>query len=66
MASTPGKRETTVAQTKMSLKATKLPADEYALTNNVYINPEDYKTLKPGLSSNGDYVLIKDFVFTLG
>jgi len=51
---------------KFPMKTTKLPADELALTNKVYISPEDFKILKPTLSTLGEYVLVKDFVFTLG
>lgn len=47
---------------KLSLKVNKLPADELALTNKVFVNPEDFKALKPG---PGEYVLLKDFVFTV-
>jgi len=47
---------------KLTLKVNKLPADELALTNKVFVCPEDFKALKTG---PGDYVLIKDFVFTV-
>lgn len=55
-----------MASYKANLKVTKLPSEELGLTNKVYVNPEEYKRFKEVMSSLGDYVLVKDFVFTLG
>jgi vesicle-fusing ATPase len=50
--------------TKVPLKITKLPSDELALTNKVFVSPEDYKVLKGSASALGDFVMLKDFVFS--
>jgi len=49
--------------TKLPLKVAKLPSESLALTNKVYINPADAKLLKKP-EALGNYVLVKDFVFT--
>eukprot|EP01114_Cavostelium_apophysatum_P005910 TRINITY_DN1708_c0_g2_i2.p1 TRINITY_DN1708_c0_g2~~TRINITY_DN1708_c0_g2_i2.p1 ORF type:complete len:741 (+),score=233.24 TRINITY_DN1708_c0_g2_i2:137-2359(+) len=48
-------------------KVTKLPNDELALTNKIYVSPDDYKTFKNAVLASrltGDYIQVKDFVFT--
>lgn len=49
---------------KLFLKATKLPNDDLALTNKVYLSPEDAKKLKTGTSDLGQFCEVKGFVFT--
>jgi len=54
-----------MATVKLALKATKLPNDDLALTNKVYVSPEDAKKLKTGISADlGQFVEVKGFVFT--
>jgi hypothetical protein len=48
---------------KLSLKVTKLPHDNLALTNRVYLSPSDAKVLKRE-DAVGNYIMVKDFVFT--
>jgi hypothetical protein len=49
---------------KLALKAVKLPSDDLALTNKVFLSPEDFKKLKAGSSDIGNYVSVKGFIFT--
>jgi len=49
---------------RLHVKATKLPNDELALTNKVYMSPEDVKKLKAAVSDFGNFVEVKGFIFT--
>lgn len=48
---------------KLSVKVTKLPNDSLALTNKIFFNPNDAKLFRKE-NSLGNYVQVKDFVFT--
>jgi hypothetical protein len=48
---------------KLAVKVTKLPNDGLALTNKIFFNPADAKLFKKE-NSLGNYVQVKDFVFT--
>jgi hypothetical protein len=50
---------------KLLLKVNKLSSDALALSNKVFVHPDDYKSLKASISSLGDFVLIRDWVFTI-
>jgi len=50
--------------TKIFVKATKLPSDDLALTNKVFLSPEDSKKLKSSVSELGNFVDVKGFIFT--
>lgn len=44
------------------MKATKLPADELALTNKVFLSPQDSQMLKK--ASRGNYVKVKEWILS--
>jgi hypothetical protein len=47
----------------LTLLAGKCPSSSLALTNLVYIHPDDERTLSMG-AGNANYALIKGFVYT--
>jgi hypothetical protein len=47
----------------LTLLAGKCPSSSLALTNHVYIHPEDERVLSAG-AGNAGYALIKGFVYT--
>ncbi len=50
---------------KLVLACKAIPAEELALTNKVYVNPEDYAYLKKGCSEElGDFVVLNNFVYS--
>jgi len=51
---------------KLALKVTKLPSDDLALTNKVYVSIEDAATLKAGCGQLGQFLTLsgKEFIFT--
>jgi len=51
------------ATNKITLKVTKLPVDSLALTNKVFLHPLDAKLFKRE-NALGNYIQVKDFVFT--
>jgi hypothetical protein len=48
----------------ISAKVTKLPADELALTNKVFLSPRDYKILKDAVSNLGNWLKVNEWIFT--
>jgi hypothetical protein len=50
---------------KLPMKVTKLPSDDLALTNKVFVSAQDANTLRAAGAREG-YVQIKEFIFTIG